>query len=497
MNQAEARTQQAGLTFAGKLWLAVALVSFIAVSLIGLRLGFGSHGDSRAIVERSVPAILDGHYEPSRSLGNPLYEAVASLLYPLGGLTLLNTYSLFLSLASIAIFIAHLRAQGSPITWAVAGFIFNPLFLIEAASSTEWAQATFFFVAAIALAQRWLDSRQQWQLVLYGVAICALVLTRPDFWLACLALFVAVLWQLKLERRPSFIFTATNAAAALIALLVFVAINDGLSSLGGIGEMSGETPLLRRMVVAIFGFVDIFGLLGSVTLVVGTVILARGLMHARGRDATLAESLFLVLWPLLIIRFAVQPDKLEYLIPLIPVSLLAMSTSRQPRLVAAILALSLIVSSFLSVSFFERSNASDQLKFSARLNEGALFQDWADRRAVQRALDPEFLNNVSEVVYAGEGGAAAHAPLNWKMWDLGLTNADGDLVISEDQLYKLNNDRFNSELSSSENHKRIFVCNQPLVPLNTGWRVLQPPPEFLSFDDGKQDLRCWFDRSTE
>ena len=41
-----------------KLWLSLFLMGFVAVSLIGVRLGFGSHGDSRAIFEKSVPAIL-------------------------------------------------------------------------------------------------------------------------------------------------------------------------------------------------------------------------------------------------------------------------------------------------------------------------------------------------------------------------------------------------------------------------------------------------------
>ena len=45
-----------------KLWLSLFLMGFVAVSLIGVRLGFGSHGDSRAIFENSVPAILHGRF---------------------------------------------------------------------------------------------------------------------------------------------------------------------------------------------------------------------------------------------------------------------------------------------------------------------------------------------------------------------------------------------------------------------------------------------------
>jgi hypothetical protein len=476
-----------------KLWLSLFLMAFVAVSLIGVRLGFGSHGDSRAIFEKSVPAILHGHYFPSRSLGVPLYEAVASVLYPLGGLTLVNIYSLLLSLASIAIFLRQLKAQGSPAIWAVAGFVFNPIFLIQATSPTEWAQATFFFVAAIALAQGWLGARRNWQLALYAVTIGALVLTRPDFWPACLALFAAVLWQLKLQKHASLLFVGSNAVGALAVILVFTAINGGLSPLSRTQEMLGEATLLRRLFVSIFGFVNLFGVAGLVALAAGTFILVRQTIGSHGIDTTLTEKLFLLIWPLFIIRFVAQPDKLEYILPLIPASLLALSAPRQPRLVPAIVALSLIANSLLSISLFHKSIASDQLQFAPQLNQGALFQDWAQRRAIQRALDPDFLNRLSAIVYAGR----SPSPLRWKNFDPGLTSNEGDLVISQDQLYKLGNARFRKDSTLARgNYHRIFVCNQAIVPSTTGWRVLQPPPIYVNLDDDQSKFRCWLEDPT-
>ena len=491
-------TQASDSNWTTKLWLSLFLMAFAAVSLVGVRLGFGSHGDSRAIFEKSVPAILHGHYAPSRSLGNPLYEAIASVLYPLGGLTLVNIYSLLLSLASIAIFLRQLKAQGSPAIWAVAGFVFNPIFLIEATSPTEWAQATFFFVAAIALAHGWLGARRNWQLALYAVTIGALVLTRPDFWPACLALFAAVLWQLKLQKRASLLFVGSNAVAALAVMLVFTAINGGLSSLRRTQEMLGEATLLRRLFVSIFGFVNLFGVAGLVALVAGIFILVRQTIGSHGIDTTLTEKLFLLIWPLFVIRFAAQPDKLEYILPLIPASLLALSAPRQPRLVTAIVALSLIANSLLPISLFERPTASDQLQFAPRLNRGALFQDWDQRRAIQRALDPDFLNRLSAIVYAGDGGRSP-SPLHWKNFDPGLTSNEGDLVISQDQLYKLDNARFRKDSTLARgNYRRIFVCNQTIVPspANTGWRVLQPPPSYVNFDDDHSKFRCWLEDPT-
>jgi hypothetical protein len=189
----------------------------------------------------------------------------------------------------------QLKVQGSPAIWAVADFVFNPIFLIQATCPTEWAHATFFFVAAIALAQGWLGARRNWQLALYAVTIGALVLTRPDFWPACLALFAAVLWQLKLQKRASLLFVGSNAVAALAAMLAFTAINGGLSSLRRTQEMLGEAILLRRLFVSIFGFVNLFGIAGLVALVASTFILTRQTIGSHGMDTTLTEKLFLLI----------------------------------------------------------------------------------------------------------------------------------------------------------------------------------------------------------
>jgi len=229
--------------------------------------------------------------------------------------------------------------------------------------------------------------------------------------------------------------------------------------------------------------------------VAGTFILVRQTIGSHGIDTTLTEKLFLLIWPLFVIRFVAQPDKLEYILPLIPASLLALSAPRQPRLVPAIVALSLIANSLLSISLFERPIASDQLQFAPRLNQGALFQDWDQRRAIQRALDPNFLNRLSAIVYAGDGGRSP-SPLHWKNFDPGLTSNEGDLVISQDQLYKLDNARFRKDSTLARgNYRRIFVCNQTIVPspANTGWRVLQPPPSYVNFDDDQSKFRCWLE----
>jgi hypothetical protein len=153
---------------------------------------------------------------------------------------------------------------------------------------------------------------------------------------------------------------------------------------------------------------NLFGVAGLVALVVGTFILVRRTIGSHGIDTTLTEKLFLLIWPLFIIRFGAQADKLEYILPLIPLSLLVLSAPRQPRLVAAIVALSLVANSLLSISLFQRPIASDQLQFAPRLNKGALFHDWAQRRVIQNALDPDFLNRLSAIVYPAMAATLLH-----------------------------------------------------------------------------------------
>ena len=88
-----------GMLIPGLFMLAVAIISGHGVGS-----GLASHGDSRTVIEQSVPAILHGSYYPSRSYGNPGYEYAAAVLYAGGGLIWTSLYSLLLALASIFVF---------------------------------------------------------------------------------------------------------------------------------------------------------------------------------------------------------------------------------------------------------------------------------------------------------------------------------------------------------------------------------------------------------
>src|SRR6266700_6531075 len=92
---------------------AICCVVLLAQALHGVTLPLGEHNDSREILQNSVAAILKGHYQRSRSLGVPLYEAIAAACVGIGGTLLANLYSLALAIGSVFLF-NHLLGRDLP-----------------------------------------------------------------------------------------------------------------------------------------------------------------------------------------------------------------------------------------------------------------------------------------------------------------------------------------------------------------------------------------------
>lgn len=472
--------------------LIVVLAILLAIGLPALRLGFGSHGDSRAIFEASVAAIANGHYAPSRSYGVPLYEYAAAALQPIGGIGLVNLYSLGMALAAVAIFanlLSQLEITAAPgaRAWALAGFAFNPLLLINASSPGEWTQAMFFLVSALSCVTVWLRTRGTIPILGYGLCISGLVLSRPDFAVVCAALTVAVLWELRCERRACLAFIATTAAAGLTTATIFMLLNGGPAFFLKASEMVGGQIGIRRVLVASAGVADLFGVAGCLALAwaVGRFVVGRD----RQTSLSFFEKLMVLTWPILFIRVAMLPDKLEYLFPLIPISLLALTTRRQTTLVTAVFAVSLILNSIFTVSVFDRRGSSDALNLAPKINKSAVMQDWDARSALNRALSPDFMAQVAVAVFGPE---APPRRFQFKNFDPGYTDDRGNLIISKDELYKLDNPRFTDTRYSRASYRQIFVCDQTLIADNVGWRVLQPPPAYAGFHVGRGDdqVRC-------
>jgi hypothetical protein len=473
-------------------WPVVLLLVLIIAGLgaHGVGLGLSSHSDSRAIVEKSIPAILHGSYVPSRSLGVPLYEVVGALLYrATGSLTAVNWYSLVLAIASLFIFAGLLDRSLSVArrSLVLVGFALNPLVLINSSAVIEWMQMTFLLVILLASAKAWLEHRRTRDLLVYGLSSALLVLTRPDAALLCVALLIALLWETRFASISAVPLIVSNLVAGLATATVFVVINHGIDFVAQ-GNLPSTDPLLRRFGVATMDAINVFGPLGIIVI----AFLAFNLVTSLVRDRTPISwwgRLLLVTAPLFIARFVLMPDKLEYVLPLVVVVLLAVAHERLSLTGVAVVAFSLIIPSAICVSLFKRTNGTDRFTVAIHANRGALAQEWEATRYDRLLTSRPFLDNLADLVYAGESPPRPQLRIN----EIGVVSGENDLIVGEEQLYRLDNERFTSLKSKRKAYRRIYICDGSIIGFFPGWRVLQRPPTLPPIDPmtGQFVLRCW------
>jgi hypothetical protein len=475
------------------LWPVLLSLTIIIVGLgaHGVTLGLSSHGDSRAIVENSIPAILHGSYVPSRSFGVPLYEAVSALLFgATGSLTVVNWYSVVLSVISLLVFARLVDSSLGIVrrSLVLAGFALNPLVLINSSALIEWMQMTFFLVMLLATARSWLDHRRRRDLIGYGLASAMLVLTRPDAVVICAALALALLWETRFAPQWAFQLIGSNMVAGIITAMIFLAINHGTHFLTGYSP--SHDPFSRRLGVAVMGVLDVFGPLGMVVITIFALNLAHRAVLHEGAEISWVGRLLLVAAPMYAARFIVLPAKLEYLLPLVIVVLLAVAQERLALPWVAIIAMSLTITSVICVSLFSRTRGKDRLTVAIAVNRGAVAQDWEVTRYNSLLVQQGFLDQLSDIVYAGEPRPTPR--LQAPKFDIGITSEMGDLIIGEEQLYQLDNQRFPLPRFKRATYRRIYVCEGSIAGFRPGWRVLQRPPMLPGIDPktGRLVLKC-------
>jgi hypothetical protein len=433
---------------------------------------------------------LHGSYLPSRSFGVPLYELIAALLYrATGSLTAVNCYSLVLAIASLVLFAGLLDRSLSVArrSLALGGFALNPLVLINSSAVIEWMQMTLLLVILLASAKAWLDHRRTLHLFGYGFSSALLVLTRPDMAVMCLALLLALLWETRCDSRCAVQLVVANLVAGLATATIFVVINHGVDFIAQ-GNVLSDDPLLRRFGVATMGTINIFGPLGMVVITFLGFNLVRRTLFRDQTDISWWGRLFLVTGPLFIARFILVPDKLEYVLPLVVVVLLAVAHERLSLTSVAVVAFSLILTSAVCVSLFQRTDGTDRFTVAIHANRGAVAQEWEATRYDRLLTSRRFLDTLADVVYAGESPPRPQLHVN----EIGLFSDADDLVVGEEQLYRLDNERFTSLKSKRKAYRRIYICDGSLIGFLPGWRVLQRPPALPRTDPitGQLVLRC-------
>ncbi len=440
------------------------------------------------ILENSIPAILSGTYVPSRSYGNPLYEFIAAFIYNDGGYVLVNCFSVVLSMLSLLLFDTLLSPNISKLRRALAigAIAFSPMFLSQSSAFTEWMLAVFLMLCLIVSVRQWIDCRTLSALACYGLFSSLMVLTRPDWAVVCFGLCLATLWQIGFVWRDSLRLLGVSLLAGAMTLAVFLTINHGAGFLQQ--GVSGVASWSRRIVVAIVGMVTIFGFLGVPLMVLLTMDAGRRALSRRSLPIGFYGRLFLILLPVLFFRFTILPDKLEYILPLTIFFVLMVANEPYRLSWLALVAVSMTVSSVVNVSLFERRGTDDHLLFGVHLQPGALVQDWRIAHYELLSMDPAFLARIAAVVYPD---LPQPPRVTGSLYGPGLLSDAGDMIIGQDEAYRLDNPRQRPVYQRSL-YRAIYICDRSVFHGNLGWRLMEAPVQRPSVNPltGELDLHC-------
>lgn len=475
-------------------WPVPAAITLLVALISGTHIGSGiaTHGDSRQIIDLTVPAILSGHYLPARSWGNPLYEYLVAWLFPTGGVSLTSAYSFMLAIASIWVANALIGPAASLVRRALvlAALCFNPLFLINAFAISEWMQATFLVLCLLWFAHQWFVSAGRGSL--FGLALVSvlLVLTRPDAAIVCACLTLALLWHLGLTHAHRAIeLLAAMVAAGIVTVAAFWWVNHGLAFIAT-GMLWSHAPISRRLIVAIVGVYSAFGVLAPLILVYAAGSAIRRSFQTSTAALSLWMKLFVLAAPLVFVRFVLMPDKLEYILILLALATAMVGNERLGVPALAFYALSSILPSVVTLSLFERTGHSDALTVHPHIGPGAVAQDVAAMRYNWRLMhDPAVLQSLGDDVYGHE--STHHPRVYSENWAAGLLSDSDDLIIGDGEAYHLDNPRSESKYERKLYHQ-VFVCDREVwVNGSFGWRIAQPPLQWaISKPGGPVNVTC-------
>jgi len=211
----------------------------------------------------------------------------------------------------------------------------------------------------------------------------------------CITLLLALLWETKFSWKFVRQLFVTNLIAGIITAVVFITINHGIGFLRYDLAFTSGDSLLRRFGVAIVSLIGVFGPLGIIVIFMFSIDLARkALLHGK---VSWWGRLFLIAGPIFLVRFITLPTKFEYVLPAIILLLLAIAYEQLATAKVAVVSLSLIVPSILSISLFKRTDTADNLVFSISLDRGAVSQDWQLTSYNKLVTSPQFLDRVADI----------------------------------------------------------------------------------------------------
>ncbi|MGH2588414.1 MAG: hypothetical protein ACRDJE_26130, partial [Dehalococcoidia bacterium] len=313
------------LDFTRPLPAAVLAVVYLLSRLPWIGIGYGADPDAARVAVSAHYFWDTGIYYPSRLPGYPLYEFVATLLYPLGHVVT-NLATLIVSFAGVLLFAAILkRLRIEPKGLLTLTFAFAPMIWINSSITLDYLWGVTFVLAAYLAA---IERRPLLGGVLFGIAIGC----RPT--IALLALPFFVLLARERQARPLLTFFAATGVTAFVAFLPVMA-NYGLSFLNFFDVRPTWGKFARTLGVEAFGLATMLGFIAVALLSWRRFLRLPFLLR---RDVHLAFAVLAIL--LVGMSFMRLPLEEAYLTPIVPFLLIGSARLlSRPALVAVCLLL--------------------------------------------------------------------------------------------------------------------------------------------------------------
>lgn len=327
--------------------------------------GYGSDDDAWRNIVAALHIRESGRYIPSRIPGFPLYEGILAVLAP-GGPVLTNLASVTAGCAALALFAALLRdLRLSDRRWPWLALAFGPAVWVQSSQTMDYAFGFAFFLAAwrAALHRRWMlcgvllalatGCRASYVLVLPAVALM-LIASGASWW-------------------PALRFASTYLP---LAAGLFVPVIAAPESRGIAGEFRHHAGLVSAATLFAAARSALVWLFGKFGLPVATGAIAATALTRRWRahpGTPAGEYLFEMSVALAFgAFFLLIPGEGTYLLPLLPVLLVAIARWLPRRWVAAI-SIAMIAGALITVKLDQR-----------RVMPGHLFEELLTRRADER-----------------------------------------------------------------------------------------------------------------
>lgn len=288
----------------------VLAIVYLLTRLPWIGAGYGADPDAARVAISADWFWRTGEFYPSRLPGYPLYELIASALFPFGPVVL-NLATLAVSFAGVLLFAAIVkRLRVEPKGVLTLTFAFAPMIWINSSVTLDYLWGVSFLLAAYlgVIERRWALAG-----VLFGVAIGC----RPTIAAMALPFFVLLVRERRV--RPMIEFFAVAGVTGLIAFVPII-VNYGFAFLDFFDVRPTWGKFARTLGVETFGLTTMLGFIVIALLSWRRFLRLPDLLR---RDVHLAFALLAVL--LVFMSFIRLPLEEAYLTPMVPFLILTVA----------------------------------------------------------------------------------------------------------------------------------------------------------------------------